>query len=199
MAIVLVVVATVAAACSQDPEDARPSDPCRDFIDRAGAAAEISEQVELLDSALVVCNSVEAFAVNAQRHPTLFGVDVATYLSTRCATVDDDGIQGSRVCTSDAVTTTTMAPVAPPEVVYLGTTLDGREVEIRPRAGRPFDDDGVPAIISAMADIAIAEGCDGLEAEFERWNNRIEDPLIGDEASVFAQHAQNVLAFIDCI
>jgi hypothetical protein len=187
----------VAVGCTTAEEQAAPTDPCRSFIDRASAAAELSEQVELLDTALVVCSSVETFTVNVERYPALLGWDVSTYLQNRCTTVDDDAIRGSRICTASVVTTTTIGPVDVPDVVYVGTTLDGRDVEIRPRAGRPFDN-GTPQVITGLADIAAATGCDGVEAELERWTSQIDDPVIGDEASVYAQYALDVLAFIQC-
>jgi hypothetical protein len=35
-------------------------------------------------------------------------------------------------------------------------------------------------------------------AQRDLWAQRVDDALIGDEASVFAQHAQNVAAYIQC-
>ncbi len=192
------IVAVLVGACTPDAgSEATPSDPCRATIDEAGAAAELREQVDLLDRALVICATPEVFAVNVQRHPTLLGWDVETYLSNRCRTVEDESVRRSRICTSEQVTPTTSPVVAAPEVVYVGTTLDGREIEIRPRAGRPFED-GRPRVLVEMAEIARRLGCDGIEAEYVRWIEQIDDPLIGDEVSVYAQHALDVLAFIQC-
>lgn len=188
---------TAAAACTgDDGGTAVPTDPCRAAIDEASAEAELRDQIALLDRALVVCASVETFTVNVERHPTLLGWDVDTYLSRRCATADET-VQRSRVCTSDDVTPSTEPRIAAPEIVYVGRTLDGREVEIRPRPGRPFDD-GVPRPIEEMTAIAERLGCDGVESEYQRWFEQVDDPVIGDEASVYAQHALNVLAFIGC-
>ena len=197
IALVLGTAVLTAAACAPDSEQAVPTDPCRSTIDEASAAAEISRQVELLDRALIVCPTVETFAVNAQRHPTMLGVDVATYLGTRCFTADEDAVRMSRICSSESIATTTLPPTDVPEVVYVGTTLDGREVEIRPRAGRPFDE-GTPSVIAEMPGIALLTGCEGIEAVLEQWMARIDDPVIGDEASVYAQHALDVLAYIQC-
>ena len=193
-----VFVGTLLGACTPDDgSEAIPTDPCRATIDEAGAAAELREQVELLDRALVICATPEVFAVNVQRHPMLIGWDVESYLSSRCSTVEDESVRRSRICTSEQVTPPTSPVAAAPEVVYVGTTLDGREIEIRPRAGRPFED-GRPRVVVEMAEIARRLGCDGVEAEFQRWFEQIDDPLIGDEASVYAQHALDVLAFIQC-
>lgn len=202
MRVVAIVVAGLMTAfatgsCASEPGTSAPSDPCRSTIDEAGEEAEISRQIELLDRALLICPSVETFAVHVQRHPTLLGWDVATYLGNRCSTVDDEAVRRSRICTADVVTTTTLPPTDVPDIVYVGTALDGREVEIRPRAGRPFDE-GVPGVIARMADVAIREGCDGVRAVYDEWVVRVDDTLIGDEASVYAQHALDVLAFIQC-
>ena len=74
--------------------------------------------------------------------------------------------------------------------------MDGREVTIGP------DDtefvDGKPVAIVAIVDIAAEDGCVGVEAERVRWLAEANDPLTGDEASIYAQHAENVLAFIGC-
>lgn len=188
----------VCGACSSGGgDDAAPTDPCRATIDEAAAAAELAEQVDLLDQALVVCATPEIFTTNVERHSTLLGWDVATYLSNRCTSADDDAVRRSRICTSEDVAPTTTPTTDIPDVVYVGTSLDGREIEIRPRPGRPFED-GRPEVVNDMADIATRLGCDGVEAEYERWAEQVDDPQIGDEASVYAQHALDVLAFVQC-
>lgn len=197
-AVVSVLAAAALVACTPDDgQEAVPTDPCRATIDEAAAAAEIREQVDLLDRALVVCSGPDVFAVNVERHPTLLGWDVSTYFANRCATADDESVRRSRICTSEQVTPTTAPTAAVPEVVWVGTTLDGREIEIRPRAGRPFED-GRPRVILEMVSIAERLGCDGVEAEYQRWFEQVDDPLIGDEASVYAQHARDIMAFIGC-
>jgi hypothetical protein len=185
------------AACAPESQQVAPTDPCRSTIDDASSAAEISRQVELLDRALIVCPSVETFAVNAQRHPTMLGVDIATYLRNRCSTAETESVRTSRICSSETIATTTLPPTDVPDVVYVGTTLDGRQVEIRPRAGRPFDE-GTPSVIAEMPGIALLAGCDGIQEVFDEWSARIDDPVIGDEASVYAQQALDVLAYIQC-
>ena len=74
--------------------------------------------------------------------------------------------------------------------------MDGREVTID--LGDTDFVDGKPSAIVAIVDIAAEDGCPGVEAERDRWLAQTNDPLVGDEASVYARHAENVLAFIGC-
>lgn len=196
IATIVATASTLAAGCSSDEPTAAPVEPCRAVVDEAAAAAEIDDQIELLDTALVICRSVDAFTAHVERHPGLIAWEMSTYLTSRCTSADD-AVQGSTICTSDAVAPPTAPRVEVPEVVYVGETLDGREVEIRPRAGRPFTG-STPTVIAEMADLAVVSGCEGVEEVFERWNAQVDDPLIGDEASVYANHARNVLAYIQC-
>lgn len=192
--------ALVLAGCSAAQEVAvAPSDPCRATIDEAAAEAEISRQVELLDRAIVICPGPDVFAANAGRHPTLLGWEIEVFLGNRCATAESVAVRGSRVCQADGITTTTTVPTADaPTIVYVGTTLDGRDVTIRPTPSRPFTDEGIPLIIDEMARIAAREGCDGVEAEHLRWLAQTDDPAGGDEASAYARHALDVARFIGC-
>ena len=81
--------------------------------------------------------------------------------------------------------------------MFVGDTLDGRQVEIRPSESTRFDGD-VPAVVQQTVDIAIESGCEGVIAQRDLWASRVDDPVIGDEASVYAQHAQNVADYIQC-
>ena len=104
-------------------------------------------------------------------------------------------MRDSSVCTDVASpTSTTIAGV--PEIEYVGQTMDGREVTIDP--GDTEFVDGKPAAIVAIVDIAAEDGCEGVEAERVRWLAQSTDPIVGDEASVYARHAENVLAFMGC-
>jgi hypothetical protein len=94
----------------------------------------------------------------------------------------------------DQQSTSTVAAADVP--VYVGETLDGRQVEIRPSETVPFDGD-TPVAISEI--VAAAEGgCDRVYALRDEWTGRTTDPAYGDAASVFAQHAQNVAVYIRC-
>ena len=104
-------------------------------------------------------------------------------------------MRDSSVCT-DVITTTPTTIGGLTEVEYIGQTMDGREVTIGP--GDTAFVDGKPVAIVAIVDIAAEDGCEGVEAEGARWLAQIDDPVIGDEASVYARHAENVLAFMGC-
>ena len=92
---------------------------------------------------------------------------------------------------------TTPPPTTLPDLVFVGDTLDGRQVEIRPSATIQFDGD-VPAIVQQTVDIALESGCEEVLAQRDLWASRVDDPRFGDEASVYAQHAQNVALYIQC-
>jgi hypothetical protein len=97
-----------------------------------------------------------------------------------------------------AVTATTAVPTTQPsEIVYVGSTLDGRTVELRPDADTVFIGD-TPQVVQQTVDIAVESGCVGVLAQRDHWAALVADPDIGDEASVYAQHAQNVANYIGC-
>lgn len=147
----------------------------------------------------MICSGPDVFATHVGRHPTLLGWDIETYLANRCVSAESPAVRGSRICRADGIATSTTMPTADaPTVFYLGTTLDGREVQIRPTPSRPFTDEGIPLVIDEMARIAARAGCDGVEAEHQRWLAQVDDPIIGDEASAYARHALDVARFIQC-
>jgi hypothetical protein len=195
--LVLAGLVLLGSACGGDDEQQSGVDPCVTTIERASRAAEISDQVELLDAALLSCRSFTAYDAQLGRYPGIIGYDGLTYVSTRCAELaDDELVSESSVCTDVASpTSSTIAGV--PALEYVGQTMDGREVTI----GQGDTDfvDGKPATIVAIVDIAAEDGCPGVEAERDRWLAQVNDPLTGDEASVYARHAENVLAFIGCV
>jgi hypothetical protein len=196
MRLVLAGLVIVSAACDTDPEEPSAGDPCVRTMERASRAAEISDQIELLDSALLSCRSFTAYDAQLGRYPGIIGYEGLAYVMNRCAELSaDELVSDSAVCTDVASqTSTTIARV--PALEYVGQTMDGREVTIRE------DDtefvDGKPAAIVTIVDIATEDGCSGVEDELTRWLARTNDPVIGDQASVYARHAENVLAFIGC-
>ncbi len=186
-----------ATACTPaEPAAAPAGDACRNLVDEAAEQAEIADQIILLDRALVVCRSFARIDAALEQHPSLLGFDTVTFVANRCVTAPDTDVARSTICT-EAVATTIVPVITLPEEVYVGTTLDGRRVEIRPRPDAPFVG-GNPTAIVAIVDIANEDGCVGVVAERERWTSLVNDPVLGDEASVYAQHATNVLAFLDC-
>ena len=186
----------VGAACDPDAEEQSGVDPCVTTIERASRAAEISDQIELLDSALLSCRSFTAYDAQLGRYPGIIGYDGLTYVTTRCAALaDDELVSESSVCT-DVYSPTSSTIAGVPAIEYVGQTMDGREVTIGP--GDTEFVDGKPAAIVAIVDIAAEDGCAGVEAERDRWLADVNDPIVGDQASVYARHAENVLAFIAC-
>jgi len=186
----------VGAACGSDAEQQSEANTCVGTMERASRTAEISDQIALLDSALLSCRSFTAYEAQLDRYPGIVGFDALTYVTTRCAALAaDEVVSASSVC-ADVASPTSTTIVGAPEVEYVGQTLDGREVTIDP--GDTEFVDGKPAAIVEIVDIAAEDGCEGVEHERDRWLANSIDPLVGDEASVYAQHAENVLAFMGC-
>jgi hypothetical protein len=177
--------------------DAAPPTGCGAAVAEASAAVEVSEQVRLLDVALVTCRSYEALTGELARYPGIIGYDAATFVSLRCTRVTDDAVRSSPTCATVIAPATTTPQTTLPDVVYVGDTLDGRQFEIRPSATTEFVGD-VPAVVQQTVDIALESGCDGLIEQRDLWAARVDDPTIGDEASVYAKHAQNVAVYIGC-
>lgn len=197
MRLVLAGLVVFSAACDADPDEQSVRDPCVRTMERASRAVEISDQIELLDSALLSCRSFTAYDAQLGRYPGIIGYEGLAYVMTRCAELSgDELVSASAVCTDVAsqIPTTTIARV--PELEYVGQTMDGREVTIREDDAEFVD--GKPAAIVAIVDIATEDGCSGVEDALARWLARTNDPIIGDQASVYARHAENVLAFIGC-
>lgn len=187
---------TLLPACTSGSENTAATG-CSSTVAQASRATEVDQQVRDLDAALVACRSYAALSEQLDRYPGIIGYDDLTFITLRCTNVDDDTIRDSPVCAS-VVTPDTMAPpTTQVELVYVGDTLDGRQVEIRPGATTEFAGD-IPAVVQQTVDIAIESGCEGVIAQRDLWAARIGDPAIGDEASVYAQHAQNVANYIQC-
>ncbi len=188
--------AAVVGCVDDEPATTASGDACRSAVDDAADAAEIPEQIAMLDTALVVCRSYDAFAAELAERPQIIGYDALTFVTRRCLSAGDT-VRSSTICTTTVTTTaSTTAPTEPP-ISYVGRTLDGRDVTIVPDADTQFID-GTPAPIVQIVDIANEDGCEGVEQEQERWTALADDPLVGDEASVYAQHAINVASFIGC-
>ena len=187
----------VVSGCTDDePQPNASANACASAVAEAADAAEIADQIAMLDTALVVCRSYDAFATELDRRPQVIGYDALTFVTRRCLSASDT-VRSSTICTSTVTTTaSTTAPTEPP-ISYVGRTLDGRDVTIVPDADTEFID-GTPAPIVQIVDIANEDGCEGVQLEQDRWTALADDPLIGDEASVYAQHAINVASFIGC-
>jgi hypothetical protein len=186
--------ALLSTACS--PTETATETGCASTVHDASVAVEVSDQVRLLDMAMVRCRSLQELTAEMGKYPGIVGYDLNTFVQLRCSRVTDESVRSSPACL--AFTATTVVPTtAPVDLVFVGETLDGRRIEIRPDADTVFVGT-VPQVIQQTVDIAVESGCDGVIAQRDLWASRIRDPVIGDEASVYAHHAQNVANYIGC-
>ena len=190
-------VMTALVACEATDGDDDAQGGCAATVAEAAVAVEVDEQVALLDTALVACRSYSDFSSELARHPGITGYDSATFVSLRCARVTDELLRTSPTCATVIAPATTLPPTTLPELVFVGDTLDGRQVEIRPTATIRFVGE-VPEIVQQTVDIALESGCEGVIAQRDLWASRVGGQQYGDEASVYAQHAQNVAIYIQC-
>ncbi|MFP5489489.1 MAG: hypothetical protein ACLGHQ_14435 [Acidimicrobiia bacterium] len=196
--LVLVAVAASTAfggACTQS--DGGTTTGCEATVAAAANAVEIDEQKRLLDEALLQCRSVGDLTRELERNPGLIGYSPETFISLRCTRIDDAATQRGPTCAAVVSPTTTVPPTTVVELVFVGDTLDDRRIEIRPSATTRFVGD-VPEVIQQTVDIAFESGCDGLIEQRDVWFARIDGSPAGDEASVYARHAQNVAEYIGC-
>lgn len=151
----------------------------------------------MLDLALIACASYDSFTAELSRYPSSIGYDAATYVERRCTNVTDEAVLNGATCAAVVTPATTVPPTTLVDLVFVGDTVDGRPIEIRPGGDIEFIGD-TPAVIQQTVDIAFESGCDGVLAQRDRWAALIDDSPEGDIASVYAQHAQNVANFIRC-
>lgn len=189
----------LAAGCSRHnaTDDGSGVTGCAAIVAEASLAREVDDQVTLLDSAIVACSSYVALTTELDRYPGITGYSTETFVSLRCINAVDDSVRRAATCTAFAVPTTTMSTPTEVELVFVGEALDGRTVEIRPDGNTQFVGD-VPAVIQQTVDIAFESGCEGVTAQRDLWAAQVADPTIGDQASVYAKHAENVLIYIGC-
>ena len=197
LAILAVVALPALAACTPDGDADDAPTGCAERVRIASRAIEPDDQVRLLDDALLACNSYDAFRSQVGRYPGIIGYDVETFLELRCVRSDDERIGTTAACRAVVAPPTTPPPSAEIELVFVGDTVDGRRIEIRPSADVPFEGD-IPATVQQTVDIAVESGCPGVLEQRDIWLARIGEPDIGDIASVFARHAQNVAVYIGC-
>jgi hypothetical protein len=192
----IVVMVALAAACSPaSPETATTG--CATAVADAARSIDIDDQKRFLDEALLQCRSVADLANELNRHPGLLGFSATEFVTARCARIDDPATLRAPTCAAVAAPATTAPPTTVVDVVFVGDTLDDRRIEIRPGATTRFVGE-VPEVVQQTVDIAFESGCDGLIAQRDLWFGRTGDPVTGDEASVYARHAQNVAEYIGC-
>jgi len=190
-------VASMAVACTPDEESADGATGCSASVEAAAEAIEPDQQVALLDDALVACSSYATFRSEVSEYPGIIGYDFDTYLTLRCERTDDERVRDTPACDAAVGPATSPPALTAPELVFVGETLDGRRVEITPSEVVEFEGE-VPAVVQQTVDIAVESGCEGVIAQRDLWADRADDPEIGDVASVYAQHAQNVAIYIQC-
>ena len=178
------------------PNDETTQSGCASTVQDASLAVEVADQVRMLDMALVRCRSLQELTSEMGKYPGIVGYELNTFVQLRCSKVSDESVRSSPACLS--FTATTPPPTtAPTELLFVGETLDGRRIEIRPDADTVFVGE-TPQVVQQTVDIAVESGCEGVIAQRDLWASRIDDPVTGDEASVYAHHAQNVANYIGC-
>jgi len=192
--VVLVALIATAGCGGEDPAAAEPD--CATTVRSAALAVETRQQVVLLDAALRRCGGIDQLTTEMSRYPNMVGFSPATFVALRCSRSPDPDVQTGPVCSALAAPATTPQAAAN-ELVFVGATLDGRTVEIRPDADTPFVGQ-LPAVVQQTVDIAAESGCEGVIAQRDAWAARTVDPEIGDEASVYAKHAELVAAYLAC-
>lgn len=184
------------AGCAAS-DDAAAAPSCAELVDDAAAAVEVDAQLRSLDAALGACQSYERYRAELDRYyPGIVGYSVEDFIRLRCTSDIAQDLRESPTCAA-ANPTTTVPTTTAPDRVYAGTTLDGRIIELRQSDGIEFVGE-FPIHIQQTVDTAFDSGCDGLLAQRDLWATAAETPEGGDVASVYAQHAQNVLDFIGC-
>ena len=169
-AIALAATAAAALLSACDPSDDTPEAArgCTEIVREASLAQEVDEQIGLLDDAMRVCRSYGAFEAELTRYPSIIGYAPETFVLVRCSRTDDEAVLDSAACRSVIEPTTTVPPTTIASVVFVGDTLDGRTIEIRPSASVEFVGD-VPAVVQQTVDIAVESGCPGVIAQRDRW------------------------------
>jgi hypothetical protein len=184
------------AACSPGEQTATTTS-CASTVKEASLESEPAAQVRMLDLALIACASYDSFTSELARYPSSIGYDPVTYVERRCTNVIDQAVLQGATCAAVITPATTTPPTTIVALVFVGDTVDGRPIEIRPGGDIEFVGD-TPAVIQQTVDIAFESGCEGVIAQRDLWAARIDDSPEGDIASVYAQHAQNVANFIRC-
>jgi hypothetical protein len=191
-AVVVAASAFAAAACAPAEQRVEPTDPCGSLVIQAATAREIDDQLSLFDRALSVCRSLDELDAHLQPYPDAIAVPTATLVEERCRRNPE--LQGATLCRS-IPTTTVDGSGQDTSSSYVGITLDGREIELTPdqtafREGRPL-----PII---EIEQSAGAGCEALQSAYRSWRARTGNPVIGDEASVYAQFALDLLRGSGC-
>ncbi len=187
--------ALVAVGCTQQ-DDPVVDGGCAATVREASFATEVEQQIALLDMALVRCRSYPRLLDEMREYPGIVGYELATFVELRCAATDDEAVRRAPACAAFTPSGTTVV-TQPDDLVFVGETLDGRPIEVRPDDDTTFVGE-YPEVVQRTVDIANEAGCDAVLEQRDLWAARAAEPGFGDEASVYANHAQNVALFIGC-
>ncbi len=83
----------VTSACS--PEDETTESGCASTVHDASLAVEVSDQVRMLDLAMVRCRSFDELNTEMARYPGITGYDIRTFVELRCGHVTDESVRSS--------------------------------------------------------------------------------------------------------
>lgn len=193
--VLVTLAALVAIGCTQEDDPVADSG-CAATVREASFATEVEQQIALLDVALVRCRSYETLLDEMRGYPGIVGYELATFVELRCTSTDDDAVRRAPACAA-FVPSSTIVTLPPAELVFIGETLDGRPVELRPDNDTVFVG-AYPEVVQRTVDIATEAGCVAVLEQRDLWAARAAEPDFGDEASAYANHAQNVALFIGC-
>lgn len=191
--LVAVIVGTLLTACLDTEPEVMSTDACSALVAEAATAREIDDQIEFFDRAISVCRSPEAFAAELARFPGAVGVGAEELIGRRCDRNPE--LSAAILCRSALAVVDTTLPGGTGAATYVGLTLDDREIAITPQLTR-FEDDRPWAV--AEIETAAGRGCEGLLSEYIRWFTRITNPVTGDEASVYARYALDLMRGAGC-
>jgi hypothetical protein len=187
----------IGAACAPDDEATTGPDTCRSLVERAASTADIADTVKLLEDAMLECGTIGRLDRELERFPSIVAAETIDFVSRRCTVSNDVTIASSDICaeTAEAPDSPTAASTTTIPA-YVGRTLDGRDITIRPGPDTPFVGD-TPQPVIQIVDVAAEDGCEAVE-ELRDWWTAQSEGSGGDAASVYAQHANNVLDFLGC-
>ena len=73
-----------------------------------------------LDDAMVACPSYAALSSELDRYPGIVGYETETFVTLRCARVDDESVRQSAACLTVIDPTTTLPRTTLPDLVFVG-------------------------------------------------------------------------------
>lgn len=195
LAVVITLTSTFGfAGCAAPPLEETQPTTCAEIVKQAVYEREVEDEVKGFDTAIETCASYDQLKTEMNRYE-LPGYTVERFIEKRCID-ESEVLADTDVCQVAAPPTTLPEVIDDPE--YTGQTLDGREITVTPTPDLKFED-GVPAQIKITVEKA-KEGCVsvlGVRDDMAQYVTPTPNRS-SDIASMFAQHAQSVAAFIGC-